>query len=190
MKPESDPDVQLMLAVQRDDRTAFEALFRKYAPAITGFTRSFVGSQARAEELAQETFVQLYRARRSYKPRARFATWLYRIATNLCLSDLRRPEHRAVVPNPSPTGDEPNTVEYLADPGARTGEEDVVLRESLDRLRDGLDHLPAQQRAAILLARAEGLSYEDVARTLGCSVSAVKSLIHRATVTLREKVGD
>lgn len=190
MEPESDPDVQLMLAVQRDDRTAFEALFRKYAPAITGFALSFVGSRARAEELAQETFVHLYRARRSYKARARFATWLYRIATNLCLSDLRRPEHRNVVSNLGPVGDEVNTIDLLPDPAARSGEEEAVLRESLERLRDGLQLLPAQQRAAILLARAEGLSYEEVARTLGCSVSAVKSLIHRATVTLREKVGE
>lgn len=189
MNPESDPDVHLMLAVQRDDRTAFEALFRKYAPAITGFALSFVGSRARAEELAQETFVHLYRARRSYKPRARFATWLYRIATNLCLSDLRRPEHRSVVA-PSGASDEPNPVDLLADEGARSGEDDLMLRESLERLRDGLEHLPPQQRAAILLARAEGLSYEEVARTLGCSVSAVKSLIHRATVTLREEVGE
>ena len=190
MKPESDPDVQLMLAVQRDDRTAFEALFRKYASAITGFASSFVGSRARAEELAQETFVHLYRARHSYKPQARFATWLYRIATNLCLSDLRRPEHRTVQAGPAPADETANAVELLPDPAGRTGEEELVLRESLERLRQGLERLPAQQRAAILLARAEGMSYDEVAVALGCSVSAVKSLIHRATVTLREKVGE
>jgi RNA polymerase sigma-70 factor (ECF subfamily) len=186
LNPESDPDVQLMLAVQRDDRAAFEALFRKHAAAITGFALSFVGSRARAEELAQETFVHLYRARKNYKPQARFSTWLYRIATNLCVSEMRRPEHRSIVPAPSPPDAEGDPIDRLADPMAMSGEDAAVVSESIDRLREGLQKLPAQQRAALLLARAEGLSYDEVAAALGCSVAAVKSLIHRATVTLRE----
>ena len=177
-----------MLAVQRDDTTAFEALFRKYVPAITGFALSFVGSRARAEELAQETFVHLYRARRSYKPQARFSTWIYRIATNLCLSEMRRPEHRGQSTNPSSADRETDEIDSLPDPSGRTSEEDAVARESIGRLRDELQRLPAQQRAAILLARAEGLSYDEVAEALGCSVAAVKSLIHRATLSLRDSM--
>src|SRR5262249_22816184 len=109
-----------MLAVQRDDRAAFEALFRKHAAAITGFALSFVGSRARAEELAQETFVHLYRARKSYKPKARFSTWLYRIATNLCVSEMRRPEHRGAVAIPPADDPDADPVDRLADPMARS----------------------------------------------------------------------
>ena len=187
MKPDDDPDVQLMLAVQRDDRAAFEALFLKYVHQVTGFAFSFVGSRMRAEELVQETFLHVYRARRRYQPRARFATWLYRIVTNLCLSEVRRPEHRAMQRQLGPTAGgvgEPNAG-TVADTGGRSSEENVLAQEDLRRMRAAVLQLPPQQRAALWLARVEGFSYEEVARSLGCSVSAVKSLIHRATVSLR-----
>jgi RNA polymerase sigma-70 factor, ECF subfamily len=192
VEPQDDPDVQLMLAVKRDDVEAFETLFRKYAQRLVAVAFSFVQSQARAEEIAQETFVQVYRTRHRYEPRARFATWLYRIATNLCVSEMRRAEHRlAARPTlQSETGDDSGDPDALADPRSQTGEKDVLDREDIRRVRETLDQLPAQQRAALLLARGEGLSYSEVAGALGCSVSAVKSLIHRATLTLRERFPD
>ena len=179
-----------MLAVQRDDDVAaFEALFRKYVQQVAGFARSMVGSSARAEELAQEAFVRVYRTRRRYEPRARFATWLYRIVTNLCVSEARRAEHRLnVAPRGSGADDPPPDPGDLADPDGRSGEDDLLARERMDTIRRALSGLPAQQRAALWLARVEGFSYEEVAHTLGCSVSAVKSLIHRATVTLRDRM--
>lgn len=190
MKPEEDPDVQLMLAVKRDDVEAFETLFYKYAHPLVNLAVAFVRSRARAEEIAQETFVQVYKSRHRYEPTARFATWLYRIATNLCLSETRRAEHRLQVRPVSPTdpdgeGWDPDAV---ADPTAVSSEEAVLARERTQEMMEALQELPPKQRAALLLARAEGFSYEEVARTLGCSVSAVKSLVHRATVTLRERV--
>ncbi len=189
MKPDEDPDVQLMLAVQQDDAAAFEALFRKYSGQVAGFATSFVGSRARAEEVAQDAFVQVYRSRHRYQPRARFTTWLYRIVTNLCVSEARRAEHR-YAGRPVldlETGDAEDPGE-LADSGGRSGEDDLLAREDLDRMRTAMGRLPAEQRAALLLARVEGLSYEEVAQSLSCSVSAVKSLIHRATVTLRAQL--
>ena len=144
-----DPDVQRMLAVQRGDREAFEQLFQRHIGAVVGFATQFVGSRARAEEIAQEVFLQVYRTRAHYVPRARFTTWLYRMASNACLSEVRRAEHHARAASPSPD---------------------------------------SAQRAAILLARVEGLSYEEVAESLSCSVAAVKSLVHRATLALRDAV--
>lgn len=177
--------MQLMLAVQQDSREAFDALFRKYIGPVVAFASSYVGSRARAEELAQDAFVQLYRARHHYQPRARFKTFLYRIVTNVCLSEVRRPHHRQQV------GERPQErVTEVADHEGRTSEDDLVLREDVGRMRLAVLALPPQQRAALLLARVEGLSYEDVARSLACSVSAVKSLIHRATVSLREQLRD
>jgi RNA polymerase sigma-70 factor, ECF subfamily len=190
VEPQDDPDVQLMLAVKRDDVEAFETLFRKYAQPLVALACSFVQSQARAEEIAQETFVQVYRTRRRYEPQARFATWLYRIATNLCLSELRRAEHRLTArPGSRPdTEDEACDFDAFPDPKGQTSEKELLDREDMRRMREVLGELPAQQRAALLLARVEGFSYAEVARTLGCSVSAVKSLIHRATLTLRERI--
>jgi RNA polymerase sigma-70 factor, ECF subfamily len=192
VKPEDDPDVQLMLAVKRDDMNAFETLFRKHAASLVGLASPFVQSRARAEEIAQETFLQVYKTRHRYEPRARFVTWLYRIATNLCLSEARRPEHRFAARQPAPPEgeDEGNIFDSFRDPVGRTGEEDLLAREEMLLMKEALRELPVQQRAAVLLARVEGLSYDDVARTLDCSVSAVKSLIHRATVTLRGRFAD
>jgi RNA polymerase sigma-70 factor (ECF subfamily) len=188
--PSDDPDVQLMLAVQRDDRGAFERLFQKYARQLVGFARQFVGSQARAEELVQDVFLQVFRTRGSYVPRARFSTWLYRIATNVCLSEVRRGEyHGRMVPLDPPSDAKDPPVER-PDPESRSGEDLLLSNEAVDKISRALSGLPPQQRAALLLARLEGFSYDQVAESLNCSVSAVKSLIHRATLTLRERLQD
>jgi len=192
VQPEDDPDVQRMLAVQAGDSGAFQELYGKYSRQIVRFAMRFVGSQARAEELAQDVFLQVYRARRRYQPRARFATWLFRIATNTCLTELRRPEHRTrpeSIDAPDPASDRDSGLE-LSDATAPEGEATVLSAELQGRVQTLLERLPPQQRAALLLARAEGFSYEDVAASLDCSVSAVKSLIHRATVTLRDGLKD
>jgi RNA polymerase sigma-70 factor (ECF subfamily) len=187
--PESDPDVQLMLAVQHNDATAFRQLFDKHAAGVVGFAMQFVGSKARAEELAQDVFLRLYRHRGRYMPRARFTTWLYRMVTNACITELRRAEHRVG----SYSMDEGRTADTqgppeLPDRTAISGEDAVLQQERLQSLKHVLNDLPAQQRAALLLARVEGMSYDEVGVSLGCSVAAVKSLIHRATVTLRDRL--
>jgi len=178
-----------MLAVQRGDRSAFEQLFEKHVRGVVGFAAQFVGARARAEELAQDVFLQVYRTRARYVPRARFTTWLYRMVTNACLSEVRRADHRsrsrALEDSVKHGDDDPGS---MADVAARSSEDAMLSQEALDRLRAVLDGLPPQQRAAVLLARVEGLSYEEVAEALSCSVSAVKSLIHRATVTLRDRM--
>lgn len=189
LNAEADPDVQLMLAVQRGDRSAFEQLFEKHVRGVVGFATQFVGARARAEELAQDVFLQIYRTRARYVPRARFTTWLYRMVTNACLSEVRRADHRSRTqvsdrPQESGVGD-PATAGEVA---TRSTEDALLSQEALNRMRALLSDLPEQQRAAVLLARVEGLSYEEVAEALSCSVSAVKSLIHRATVTIRDRM--
>jgi RNA polymerase sigma-70 factor (ECF subfamily) len=186
VNPEDDPDVQLMLAVQRGDASAFQQLFEKHIAGVVGFAAQFVGARARAEELAQEVFLQIYRRRAQYAVRARFKTWLYRMVTNACLSEVRRAEYHGRVQSinqPPASGADP--VRPIEVP-IRSSEDVVLSREAVDRMRAAVMRLPSQQRAALLLARVEGLSYGEVAASLSCSVSAVKSLIHRATVRLRE----
>jgi RNA polymerase sigma-70 factor (ECF subfamily) len=186
---DGDSDVQLMLAVQQGDQTAYHQLFEKHVAGVIGFAMQFVGNRARAEELAQEVFLQIYRTRSRYAPRARFRTWLYRMVTNACLSELRRPEHRVrLQPLDPPSGEHVDDLSTSLGGAGRSSEETVLDRETVDRLRAAVGQLPAQQRAALLLARVSGLSYDEVAASLSCSVSAVKSLIHRATVTLREQM--
>ncbi len=177
-----------MLAVQGGDASAFERLFAKHIANVVGFATRFVGTRARAEELAQDVFLQVYKHRERYQPQARFSTWLYRMVTNACLSEVRRADYRGHMQSMDQPVGESDDPPQLADASERNSEDDASSRETLGRVRLALDDLPPQQRAALLLARVEGFSYEEVSESLSCSVSAVKSLIHRATVTLRERL--
>src|SRR5512136_2223862 len=178
-----DPDATLMLAFQRGDAGAFRALYERHARAMVAFCNHLVRNPARAEELAQDVFVKLHEAAARYRPTARFKTYLYRIATNHCLNELRRGEYAAARGRErDPEGDD---LEQLPGDGATPEQHATAaaLGRAVERL---LASLPDKQRAAFVLCRFEGLSYEEIAEALGTSVSAVKSLVHRATVAAAE----
>jgi RNA polymerase sigma-70 factor (ECF subfamily) len=174
-----DADAALMLAFQQGDEGAFRTLFERHARAMVGFCHHFVRDPARAEELAQDVFVKLYQASARYRPSARFKTFLYRIASNHCLNELRRGEYGAR--DAERPGDEPADPDALASsaPTPEASAEGAALERAVGAL---LEKLPEKQRAALVLCRLEGLSYEEIADVLETSVSAVKSLVHRATV--------
>jgi len=177
-----DPDAALMLAFQRGDAQAFRVLYERHARAMVAYCHRFVRDAGRAEELAQDVFVKLHRAVHRYSPSARFKTFLYRVATNHCLNELRRGEYaaRAASPGASDGAGRPDLAALpspLASP--QQALEATRLEGAVARLLDGL---PEKQRAAFVLCRFEGLSYQEIAETLETSVSAVKSLVHRATV--------
>jgi RNA polymerase sigma-70 factor, ECF subfamily len=181
----SDPDAALMVAFQGGDASAFRSLFEKYGRAMVAFCHHFVHDLARAEELAQEVFLKLHRSAARYQPSARFRTFLYRIASNHCLNELRRGEYgarRALESAEDGEGrGEPADPDSL--PGAGPDPEETALAAALGRaVEELLTSLPEKQRAAFVLGRLEGLSYEEIADVLGTTVPAVKSLIHRATV--------
>lgn len=183
----ADPDVAVMLRLQAGDEAAFQELFRKFSPRILQYTRRFVGSEARAEELTQDVFVQVFRFRHRYQPQSRLATWVFTIATNLCLNELRRPERQLRV---DLWDDERPEGPSLPDPQALTAEEGASSRELARRLETEIAALPSKQRAALLLSRLDGLAYEDVGQALGCSEGAVKALIFRATQSLKRTLAE
>jgi RNA polymerase sigma-70 factor, ECF subfamily len=182
-----DPDAALMLAFQRGDESAFRVLYERHARAMVGYCHRYVKDAARAEELAQDVFVKLYRSAHRYTPSSRFKTFIYRVATNHCLNELRRGEYAAkkVAPTQPASGggtsDGTPDLDALASPAASPHEE-VEGRRLASAVTQLLEALPEKQRAAFVLCRFEGLSYEEIADTLQTSVSAVKSLVHRATV--------
>jgi RNA polymerase sigma-70 factor (ECF subfamily) len=183
-----DPDAALMLAFQRGDAAAFRALYERHARAMVAFCHRFVKDAGRAEELAQDVFVKLHRSAGGYSPRARFKTFLYRVATNTCLNELRRGEY---VGRPARLGTHQHEPDAAPDLDALPSN-DASPHQALEagRLAEAvtalLASLPEKQRAAFVLCRFEGLSYEEIAETLETSVSAVKSLVHRATVAAAE----
>lgn len=180
-----DPDAALMLAFQQGDEGAFRTLFERHARAMFAFCHHFVRDAARAEELAQDVFVNLYRARDRYRASARFKTFLYRVASNHCLNELRRSEHAARQPLAEGPDGAPPDPDAL--PSGCAGPEELVQGTALEAaVRELLARLPEKQRAALVLCRFEGLSYEEIAQVLETTVSAVKSLLHRATVAAAE----
>jgi RNA polymerase sigma-70 factor (ECF subfamily) len=187
----ADPDVALMLRVQAGDETAFQELFRKFSPRVLAYIRRFVRTEARAEEVAQDVFVQIYRFRDRYHPESRLSAWVYKIATNHCLNELRRPERRLRVDIWARRNKDGEEIEpQLADPKAASPEQMASSHELARLLDAAVAKLPPKQRAALLLSRVDGLAYKDVAEAMGCTEGAVKALIFRAIHTLKPQLKD
>jgi RNA polymerase sigma-70 factor (ECF subfamily) len=180
--PARDEDVQLMLAFRGGDLDAFETLFRRWAAPLLRYLERMTRDAAVAEELVQEAFFRVHRARERYEPQAKFSTWLYQIATNLARNELRRPRRR----DPHRSLDEDGAPPLAAAP-ART-DEVVHARRLSAAVERELAALPENQRAALWLSAVEGLSYADVAEALDVSPQAVKALVYRARVALAEKL--
>ena len=182
----ADPDSQLMLAFAAGDRGAFDALFARWAGPLLRYLERMVRDTATAEELVQEAFLRVHRARDRYRPSARFSTWLYRIGTNLALNELRRP--RRSRPHAS-RDDEPGAAPLLHAAGPAPDDHAHARRVSRE-LERALEALPPRQRVALWLVAVEGLSYVEAGEALEASVSSVKSLVHRARSQLAQQLGD
>lgn len=184
---EADSDAQAMLRVAAGDKRAFALLFDRYHASVARFAFRFVGDAARAEELTQDIFVKLYRNARAYKPTAQFKTFLFRVATNHCLNEVRRGEYR--VAHTSTDGGEGDE-EGLEMPGPEAERPDQHLagREMERAVGEALRGLSERERAAFTMCRFEGMAYKDIAEALEASEAAVKSLIHRATLAVARKV--
>lgn len=183
-----DPDATLMLRVQRGDLRAFEAIVDRYKQAVANLIHRMLGDPTEAEDLTQTVFVQVYRSASRYRVSAKFTTWLFTIARNLCLNELRRRSRHPAESLDAAASEQDEPARQVADL-ATAGPVDAVLHGELAaKIQEALLALPENQRVAILLWRDEELAYEDIAEVLGCSLTAVKSLIHRARETLRRRL--
>lgn len=167
-------DARLMARfVASRDRAVFEALYRRHRDRMVAYAGRYVRERARAEELAQEIFVRVYTAK-TYEAQGTFTAWLYRVATNVCLNELRRPEHKQ------------RFSEFEDQTVNETPESQLAEKQLGARLQTALAELPDKQRAAFIMARMDGLTHQEIAAALSTTIPAVKSLIHRALETLRE----
>lgn len=178
-----DDDATLMAAfVSTRDRKKFDVLFQRYRRAMVAYAARYVRDRARAEELAQEIFVRVYTTKH-YEAEASFKTWLYRVATNLCLNEVRRPEHRQKLESL----DQPAERRPVLRSEDASPETEAAGRQLAVRLERVLAALPEKQRAAFVMARYEAMTHDEIAGALSTTVPAVKSLIHRALETLRRE---
>jgi RNA polymerase sigma-70 factor, ECF subfamily len=188
---DSTSDAAIMLRVAAGDEDSFSYLVEKYHRSIVHFLYRMTHNQAVAEELAQDVFLRVYRARMSYRAEARFTTWLYRIATNLAVNYARDTRHERAA----------QTV-YLDAPDPETGvspdvaddepsvEQRMLREERMAAIRSCAMALPERQRMAVLMHKYEGMDYRQIGEVLKLSESATKSLLFRAYQTLRDKLKD
>jgi RNA polymerase sigma-70 factor (ECF subfamily) len=182
-------DVQLMLDVKAGDEQSFALLLHRYRTPLVNFLYRMVRNREQAEDLAQEVFIRVYRARADYVPSAKFTTWLFRIATNLALNSVRDTRYqRMEVSLDAPlTADSEEKDERPIDVAEKNPniEEHLVQEAQRDMIRHSIDKLPEKQRAAVLLHKYQDLDYGEISKILECSESALKSLLFRAYETLR-----
>jgi len=177
-----DEDVRRMLAFREGDADAFDALFQRWAGPLLRYLERMLHDAASAEDLVQEVFLRVHRARERYRPEARFSTWIFRIATNLALNELRRPRRR----DPHASLDAEDAPQPPA-PGTAT-DDFVHAKRMAGEVERALRSLPERQRAALWLGAVEGFSYAEVAESLDVTEKAVKALVHRARSTLAARL--
>jgi len=186
---ELDSDASLMLRVKQGDRRAFERLVDKYKQPVTNLIYRMLGDAAEAEDLAQNVFIQVYKSADRYKVAAKFTTWLFTIARNLCLNEIRRRSRHPATSLDTPHPEYEDQPLHQFEDAKTFSPPDALLHGELEqKIQQALGELPDSQRIALLLCRQEELSYEEIARVLGCSLSATKSLIHRGRETLKQKL--
>ena len=176
-------DVELMLRVKAGDCVSFALLLDRHRSSVERFLYTKVRNRALAEELAQEVFLRVYRARGGYEPTARFKAWLFQIAAHLG-SNSRRDRRREVLHEPLDY-QAPNAPALQLPDGHPSIEQELVGDVRWAEVRRAVAALPEKQRTAVLMHKFLGMDYSEIARAFGCSESAVKSLMFRAHEALR-----
>ena len=189
MPNEPEQDAALMLRVKRGDTVAFAELVDRYKQPVMNLAYRMLHDLTEAEDLAQNVFVQVFKSAERYEASSKFSTWLFTIARNLCLNEIRRrsrhPAESLDAPHPEL---ETQPAHQYEDRKAISPPDNLLHGELEEKIEEALAALPENQRIAVILCRQDELSYEDIAKVMGCSLSATKSLIHRGRETLKEKL--
>src|SRR5882672_6722308 len=180
MAAETDPDATLMLRVKQGDGGAFAELVDKYKQPVMNLVFRMLRDATEAEDVAQNVFVQVYKSAPRYEVAAKFSTWLFTIARNLCLNEIRRRSRHPAESLDAPHPDQEDQPRHQVEDHRSAAPPAGLLQGELEaKVDEALAGLPENQRTALLLCRQDELSYEEIASVLGCSLSATKSLINR-----------
>lgn len=176
-----DPDVQLMLKAGKGSLQSFEELVLKHQKAVLNAAYRYTGNPSVAEELTQDVFVRVYRAASSYRPEARFSTWLFTIVRNVCMNYKMREgkqDHQM----------DPDNDLVTISQNQENPEQRAIRRELEQKIQDAIMSLPETLRLPLILSQFQQMPYEEIARVLELSVAAVKVRIHRARNALAERL--
>ena len=178
----------VMTRIAKGDDEAFEILVNRHQTSVLNLVYRFIGDRTQAKDLGQEVFLRIWQSAKTYEPKAKFTTWIYRITTNLCFNELKSARRKKWVSFFRSHEDNEYSMEQSLPDDSPSAEDLLLIRERSRQISDALQSLPANQRMALVLKRYDDLSYEEIARIMGCSVSAVESLLVRAKRTLQEKL--
>lgn len=183
-----------MIAFAGGDADAFEVLVQRHQRAVLNFVYRSVRDRARAEELLQEIFLRVVRARARYSQTAKFTTWLYTIARNLCVDESRRAVHRRTVSLDAPRGNTMggDTRNLLDTTAAHQPSLDEVARGPYrqQRIAAAIENLPVEQSEVFLLRQLQGMSFKDIAGIVGVTENTVKSRMRYALEKIRVELSD
>ncbi len=188
MPAKKESDEVLVRKSKEGDQTAFAELVNRYESKIYSLAHKMTGNREDAADVLQEAFLDAYKSLSHFKEEAKFSTWLYRIATNVCLMKLRKRKGEAVISLDEPLlteeGERPREIpDWSTNPGA------VVLNEELKQVMDeAIKALPPAYKSVFVLRNLEGLSNAETGKVLGESLATVKSRLHRARIFLRERL--
>ena len=184
-------DESLVAAHLRGDPAAFRELVRRYGDGVLGYLFRMTGNRDQAEDLFQETFQRVHEKARTYRGGS-FKSWLFTIATRAAIDTARRRKRVSTLSldRQIDCEDDPSPLETVAAPDAEDPVEELVREEQKEQVRRAIESLPIGQRAALVLAYYQQLSYQEVAETLGCSVGTVKTQMSRALAKLARKLPD
>ena len=186
----SGADTELMLRARKGDEEAFEKLVLRYQKPLVNFFYRLVWDRQKAEDFAQEVFIKIFLARKSYSYRAKFTTYLFRIARNLWIDYLRASGRRPKPLSLDGTGGgedgEPLYGAITADSERPSDAEEE--RESLRIVKSAIDSLPEEQKLVFILSENQGLKYSEVAEVMAIPIGTVKSRMYAAMEALRRKL--
>ena len=183
-------DIELMLRFKEGEESCFEQLVERHKKRVFNLSYRFLGNYQEAEDLAQQVFIKVYHAKDTYQPKAKFTTWLYAICKNTCLKELRKKKPKMVSIDKRIELKEGSVTQQIADSHTPSPLDATLKSEQALIVKEAIDSLPANQKMAVVLYRYDQLSYEEIAKVMGCSTKAVKSLLHRGRINLKEKLAD
>lgn len=186
-------DSELMLRYSQGDERAFTLLFERHKRPLYTFILRSCGRPDVADELLQDVFLRVINSATTYKPTAKFTTWIYRIARNACIDAARKRSRADLYSLQSSIADDESSETFqdrLVDDQARAGDVNADRRAFRDRLQQALESLPEEQREVFLLREISGLKFREVAQVVDAPVPTIKSRMRYALIALRRELAD